>query len=71
MNVSEIKQVLDLGLGPIAFIALLYGGWQLLTWLKIIATNHLAHVQAALERIVESSDKANENIEKILAKLNT
>ena len=71
MNLTEfIKIVTESGMGVVAFAALLYGGYRLLTWLEKVSgyleelkDNHLKHVQDSLEKINENTMDGNKKLD--------
>lgn len=58
------KSVSEAGMGVVALCALLYAGWKLMKWLEEVKSNHLPHIQAAL-------DKQNEHLAEHGTKLDT
>jgi hypothetical protein len=57
---TAAKVASNYGLGVLSFLALMYGGWRLLGWLEKVSewleeikTNHLVHVQNALDKQTE------------------
>lgn len=64
MNPTElVKLVTESGMGVLSFAALLYGGWKMLQWMEEIKSNHLPHLDAKLERLVENSNDANKKLD--------
>ncbi|MFA5376076.1 MAG: hypothetical protein WC455_10055 [Dehalococcoidia bacterium] len=56
MDIQSITSLVDLGLGPLAFVALLYGGWKIICGLQTMNTNHLTHIQDGLTKMNEKMD---------------
>lgn len=63
MDLATIKSLLDVGLGPLAFLALMYGVYQMFLVLKELATNHITHIQESLDRIEALMNKLLERNE--------
>ena len=67
MDITQIvKLVAESGMGVVAFVALLFGGWKILQWLEEVKTNHLPHVQAALDKQTDLLEKHGEKLDKIV-----
>lgn len=65
MNLGDITNLIDKqGLGAASFVALVYGIWKILAFLERIAENHLWHVQASLDKMVDSLGSANTKLDK-------
>ena len=65
---QTLELISNYGLGVVSFAALLFFGWKTGTWMQSLTENHLKHLQASLDKLVDGSEKQNEKLDKILEK---
>ena len=51
MDLNSLKNLADLGLGPLAFLVLIVAGAKVWKFMDLLINNHLTHIQASLEKI--------------------
>lgn len=61
-----LKSITEAGMGVVALAALLYGGYRLLNWLEEVKSNHLPHIQAALDKQNEHLDQHGKKLDTII-----
>lgn len=66
MELAElVKLITESGMGLVAFAAVLYLAYRLLNWLEEVRTNHLPHLQTALDKQTEHLETINNKLDKI------
>ncbi len=62
MDLQTLKGVADVGLGPLAFLALMYGGFKVWKFMDLLVNNHLTHIQASLEELSANTKDTSSNM---------
>lgn len=71
MDLNNFKALLDIGLGPLAFAALMFGGWKVWKFMDLMVNNHLSHIQTAIEEVSGNTKEMSESMSDLAEALKT
>lgn len=66
-----VKSLVEIGLGPAAFVVLIYAGLQIGKFGANFVNNHWEHFQTTMDAIATGIGKMNDTIDKLNQKLDS